>query len=423
MKPRTKLQKEVVALRERFYRTHSLEYDMRRALKSTFENLAFYDMSHKTHTAYCMECGHSWKPKSLALETCRCPKCGRKLHVQHTPKRVIRDFGYTCVISAFEGWQVLTYHLWRKEIKRKHAAEYFDYGEMIQRWISPTKGTLTFARRKLLSYGYVMQPWALDSDMELRDIHKGHGYYSHYDSYDANAGVCIRSLLPSIRGVKWTTEEAGTPYGVISRLLTHPHYFTLLKARQFQLFYYANAQEVNTHWASMKICIRNNYFPKHGTDWLDMVAALEACNKDVHNAFYVCPENLDEAHDYWINRKRKLERERDDKADNLTYIKEHKKYFHIELKTGDITIRPLQSVTEFKEEGDAMGHCVYSMKYYKKANSLILSARKNDERVATIEYDLSNGKILQCRGAKNSTSPFDKQIRSCFSRNKRLIMG
>lgn len=171
----------------------------------------------------------------------------------------------------------------------------------------------------------------------------------------------------------------------------------------------------------MKICIRNNYFPKHGTDWLDMVAALEACDKDVHNAFYVCPANLDEAHDYWINRKRKLERERDDKADNLTYVKEHKKYFHIELKTGDITIRPLQSVTEFKEEGDAMGHCVYSMKYYKKANSLILSARRNDERVATIEYDLLSGKILQCRGVSNSVPAYDKEIRKLITKSKNLI--
>lgn len=56
--------------------------------------------------------------------------------------------------------------------------------------------------------------------------------------------------------------------------------------------------------------------------------------------------------------------------------------------------------------------CVFSMKYYEKKDSLLLSARDNSSRapVETIEVSLDDFRILQSRGRCNQDSPFHTEI-------------
>ena len=157
--------------------------------------------------------------------------------------------------------------------------------------------------------------------------------------------------------------------------------------------------------------------------WFDMVRAICYCKKDWHNPVYIAPKDLHATHDMFIDMRSRRERrereERDrrreeiriraeyaanrrqleqDKSINEKYIKRRKRFYDMVLTDGLITCKVLRDVYEFEAEGTAMAHCVFKCKYYNKPYSLILSARINDERVETIEVDLTSYKILQCYG-------------------------
>lgn len=98
------------------------------------------------------------------------------------------------------------------------------------------------------------------------------------------------------------------------------------------------------------------------------------------------------------------------------------KFFGMEITDGNITIRPLESITQFYQEGKAMHHCVFSMGYYKKNNSLILSAKdKEGRRLETIELNLSTFKVVQSRAVCNNTTPYHNHIIRLVEKNINLI--
>lgn len=163
--------------------------------------------------------------------------------------------------------------------------------------------------------------------------------------------------------------------------------------------------------------------------WVDYVALLEYFHLDVHNACYVCPKNLKKEHDRLFARKRrielKIELERkisEAKKWEDKYKKDKGKFFGICFGDDDIIITVVSSVAEMAEEGIAMHHCVYSMGYYKKPYSLILSAKdKNGNRIETIEVSLKTFKIVQSRGVCNSNTDKHDKIVNLVNQNMNLI--
>lgn len=424
MKPRTAIQREVCKLREQFVKTRKTsERDIERACKDAFEEVCYLDISHKVHKAYCLECGHVWEGSCAPKG--KCPHCGRSLKPITTTKRTYHSWSYACVVTTFKGWQVLTYFYIRKDGKRGVPVSYHNYGEVIQRWVSRSGAVVTFALPRLMHAEWVNQPWALFGNMELRNNESYTsygGYHGSRDIYDVAAGVYVRSLIPELRGVNWKDSYADSPYKVMWKLLYSPHYQTLMQAGQYALFHCADRDTINRYWPSMKICIRNHYYPKDGYDWFDLVKALDTCEKDLRNAHYVCPENLQHAHDKWITKKAKIDKDREASSYEKKYLSDKKAYLGMQLSIGDLTLRPLASIEEFKLEGIAMDHCVYNMGYYKKLDSLILSARKEGERIATIEYRISDGQILQVRGKSNSTTAYDSVIKSGLKKMRGTII-
>ena len=86
-----------------------------------------------------------------------------------------------------------------------------------------------------------------------------------------------------------------------------------------------------------------------------------------------------------------------------------------------VSIKVLNSVSKFIDEGNAMHHCVFANEYYKKKNSLILSVRENGNRIATIEYDISKFKVLQCRGVCNQVPKHYDEILSIMENEKSMF--
>lgn len=163
--------------------------------------------------------------------------------------------------------------------------------------------------------------------------------------------------------------------------------------------------------------------------YVDYISALVYLGKDTHNPFYVCPDNLLQAHDKYVakveaEKKRIREEERRKKAlkDNERYIKDKQKFFGIFLSDGELTGEVLKSVDEFIKEGEAMHNCVFACGYYNRKNSLIFSVRDKDgKRVETVEFDLVSGKVIQAYGCCNKISKQHKQVLQLVNSSAALI--
>jgi hypothetical protein len=215
--------------------------------------------------------------------------------------------------------------------------------------------------------------------------------------------------------------------------------------------------------------MRNNYIIKDAKIWTDYLDLLSYFKKDLSNAHFVCPKDLKKQHDIYVERKKKameIENMKHDyvrilkflgefNAENFRYPKslakeyrllvERKKVVELERKQKlldelkvkyekfiqhfidmqiqDKLIRivPLQTVEEFKLEGETMHHCVYSNEYFKKNDCLILSARIEDKRLATIEINLKSMKMVQCRGEYNKVPEHYERIQRLVNKNIKQI--
>lgn len=58
-----------------------------------------------------------------------------------------------------------------------------------------------------------------------------------------------------------------------------------------------NPHGIDQYWAAYKITLRNHYDIIDIALWCDYVDMLRRLGKDIHNPKYVCPKNLQEAHD------------------------------------------------------------------------------------------------------------------------------
>ena len=68
-----------------------------------------------------------------------------------------------------------------------------------------------------------------------------------------------------------------------------------------------------------------------------------------------------------------------------------------------------------------MHHCVYSNGYYRKDDSLILSATIDGKRIETVEVSLSKLTVVQSRRVCNQNTQYHAQIIDLVNRNMSLI--
>ena len=97
MKPRTRIQKEVVRLSSGL--PELTDKQKAYAFEHCFKHHAYRT---KGGTITCSECGHRWKGGHTLAETicgCSCPHCGKELEILDTRKRVFRDSAYYEIIT------------------------------------------------------------------------------------------------------------------------------------------------------------------------------------------------------------------------------------------------------------------------------------------------------------------------------------
>lgn len=170
--------------------------------------------------------------------------------------------------------------------------------------------------------------------------------------------------------------------------------------------------------AAVKIANRHHYVPSDMSLWMDYIETLINLDKDVHNPFYVCPADLTEAHNKWHKKymdvlaKRELEKKmKEIITRNNDYLPRISPFLTLAWHTDQYAVFVCPSVEDMVEEGVKMHHCVGSMGYDKKPDSLILFCRTpNGERISTIEYSISQGKVLQNRAACNKVPLYMDEV-------------
>ena len=417
MKPKTKLQIEV----------HKASMSLKKishAQKKWAKENAFSHYIYRTKNMHtCFDCGHSWTVGKQAnlnyLLDETCPKCHRTLKTHPEPKkRTHRDVEYYAITNIHDRFQVIRYFHITSYLKAGKKADYH-FCEVTQHWITPEGIDVIRASRPSMNmYGY-NDGWSLGSGLEIR----GMGHYSNVSNrYYINTKHHYPeiAILPEIRrnGYKTSTHGWNEAY-FFSMILRSTYVETLLKAKQFGLLkkFGVFEDKIINHWPSVKICMRNNYKIKDADMWLDHLNVLEYFNKDIHNAKYICPENLQAEHQRLIDKRQKaldkikIEEMRADIAKaNKKFKKAKGKFFGIVITDGDIEVIVLDDVEEYYKEGTALHHCIFSSKYYEKPNTLILSARRQGQRLETIELDLRTMKIIQSRGLQNDNTKYHKAI-------------
>ena len=238
----------------------------------------------------------------------------------------------------------------------------------------------------------------------------------------------LSELSPISSGKKISCVEVN-PKDINGKINSTPYMETLFKMDPCIFYALLNRSHIKELSNSVRIAKKHHYDLNSDNIllWLDMVDMLRQTNHDINNPFFICPENLDFAHQQAFNRlERQRERERGlrqieeakrKELENQKYIEEKSKYFDLVISNGHIECRVLRNILEFAKEGDYMHHCVYACGYYRKPKSLIFSARIDGVRIETIEVDLNQMKVVQCYGRFDKPTEYHDEILNLFKEN------
>ena len=362
---------------------------------------------------------------------------GRKTHIVHF-----------IIITTKGGWQVLRHFYMYAIFKRKKLFK-VDYLECMQQWLKEGKYVFMALNRM---QGYCDDAWCAGQQMTIKKDYNHCAVLDDPRSIGYDKSYYVRVARPF--AYLPTDEAAGIRVDDMYRAVnTAPYWETIIK-KSPSAFKFLEKRGITSHKekaAAVRVALRHGYNVLT-PEWVDLIDMLHYLRKDLHNPKYVAPADFKAVHDE-ISRqaaaKRKKESEKAEelsrirrerymlqieeqrarlakermereKAAVLYYPARRKKFFGLVIAGQGIEIKVLQSVAEFMEEGAAMHHCVFANGYYdvkKKPDCLIMSSKKDGERVETIEVDMSDYHVVQSRGKHNQNTPYHDTILKLMSDN------
>lgn len=338
------------------------------------------------------------------------------------------DRCYVVINQAYHGWQVLRYI--RIDRHRKNKEVTYTTWEVFQFWNKVGEKQILMARQRII--GPYIDTFAYSSKLEIR---KNPTYV-----YGSFVNVPYTYLYnKSVEGAyRYAAEymEEDRLYRWYRFLSCDKFAETIIKLRpQLAEHMILNGRSDKAYINAVRIAIRHNYDIINPSRYFDLIRMLKILKCDLNNPHFVCPENFEHTHQWAVEasmseeerRRRKAERTKElhdmqkKEKENADYVNRCKKYFDMHITDGTISCHVLQSIQEFFEEGAAMHHCVYASKYYDKEKSLILSARINDARIETVEVDLQQMKVIQAYGACDKFTIYHDRIVNLVNDNMNLI--
>lgn len=375
---------------------------------------------------HCLDCTHSWKPdaqKASCQKYINCTACRGKLKMHQYNQVHFKEIEYFAVLAVCGGFQVVRIICSHKDMKKNCMPTYF-HKEVMQHWINE-KGEVRTLSLGTNVFSQAYDAWKYYSPLEIRpkSFESSPKYrINPYKVYSTSKAISIlkrNGFKGSFHGI--------APQVLFTALLNDSHAETLLKTGQTDFlchYLVAHTQHIRENWQAVKTCAKNAYKVKDFGLWEDYISLLKWFKKDLNNADLVCPENLEEVHDRLVEKKRIIQRRQHIKQlrqeiqqAQIGYEEQKKQFFGLEFTRENLSICVMESVHDFLEQGDMLRHCVFTNEYYKKRNSLILSAKFENKPVETIEVALPSLEVLQCRGDKNKVSPHHKQILKLLNQN------
>lgn len=437
MKPKTMIQKEVARLSATLRPISPKQTEW--AYTNCVEHIAYRT---KSGMLTCPDCGHTWKSGDGTLcdtlEGCICPHCGAELKVQDTRRRTQKGVRYFCILTTCRRYQVIRVAQAHYSSKKGEPMKFY-CTEVVQRWISPDGKVTDMALLRTFP-SYYCDQWSLYSDMEVRP------YNSLYDD------VCKWSeVYPLIRTIPQLRRNGfkGDFYGIspvllFKRLLSDTRIETLLKSGEIEdmKYFILNPHNAEMLWASYLIARRHHYKINNLELWCDYLQMLNNLGQDIRNPKNICPADFIDAHDKAMRRieakrmkernenERRWEAERRDREQRKLLEEKQReddfkamksKFFGLVISDNEITVKVLESIEEYYEEGKAQNICVFGAGYYTKAESLVLSARIGDRIIGTVEVDLQTLRMVQCHGKGNLNTPYHDRIVDLVNSNAQLI--
>lgn len=334
---------------------------------------------------------------------------------------------YFVISSRVKDWQVCRFFQIRKQ------RQLYELIEPVRLWFNAGGHMEVEAMNRFCMSGRI-DSWITDSELTLKKVPSTYKDYTQMLPISASK---ITSALPILKrnGLKGSFHNM-QPRDVIEGLIQNNMFETLWKCRQYPLLHalafnwnagYNDADKM----AAVKIVLRHGYKVTDGRMWLDMVDMLERLHKDIRNPKFVCPADLKEGHDkamdlcnkYEEKQRKIAERKKllEDKKAAKKYSIARKCFMGLKLTDGTIVIQVLPTVNAVMKEGEAMHHCVFAAGYYKRLDSLLLSAKVNGERTETIEVDLKRYELVQSRGVCNQNSKYHDKIVRLVNENMNEI--
>ena len=418
MRPRTLREKHIVELNGRLRPLTTPQ--MNWALNSTINH---YGYRLKSGMCTCMKCGHEWFETRKGM--CLCPECGTHIEIKDTKERVIREKSYFNVITTIEDYQVVRMFLMivemRKGMKVKPA-----YLEIGQYFIDPKGNKTVVGLQRTL--GYYIDSFAFGSPLEIRCDNEAFQRISDEWVYP-----CIK-VTDTIKrnGFKGSCHHIH-PVTLFQELLTNPKAETLMKANEIELLRYlcyrpTYKTDIETYWNTIKIVNRNGYKVNNSQMWIDSIKMLERCGRDIQSPKYICPANLQEEHDRYLrkvhileDKKKRAEDIRKAQEREASFKEQKEKFFGIRINDGEIEVKVLESVEEYRQEAESQHICLFSAAYDQREDSLIFSARIDGRIIETIEVDLKTLKVVQSRGVCNQNTEYHDRIVNLINANTHLI--
>ena len=376
---------------------------------------------------WCSKCGSSFEIAEGA-KMMTCPHCGARLPIDRIGgERKKRKFAwqgdlYAQFLTTKDGFQVIRYFSVEFKCKRGEESR-FTYRVVMEKWCQPGRPTITLGVPVVMLPGYSRIPYSHYGFVTIKSA--GSWWYQEWMYVKVYPRI---QLLDIYKKTVVNARSFGDICAddLLAIIYSNPYFEALYKAGKR-----AELKEViryhlqfSRFWPSVKVALRHGFKPQSWYNYFDYLGMLAFLHKDMRSPHYVAPSDWEAMHAQvckWAANKRaemerrKAEREAIRRAEQLARQEEERKaarksfsrriakFKDLRIEGLGIVIQPLMSIKEFAEEGNAMGHCVFSYAYYNRPQSLILSARREADggRIETIEVDLQNLRILQSRGKGN----------------------
>lgn len=357
------------------------------------------------------------------------------------------------VVCTFKGWQVLRYFQVRAKFKYHKLTDKIYFTECMQQWLKDGEYVFLSKQRRM---GYQCDAFCVSGKLEIR-THSSWGMLGDPRGLGWD-GIYYASVQDKYKYA--TRDFPSVDFDILFRAVNASAYNETLMRMDMHLWKFCHYQEAvydKKKLSAVKIAIRHGKASYvYDSLWWDMLESLIYLRKDLRNPSIVCPRELREAHDKWLEAMERKQRKMSDRMAKLrqlqderrtlryleeqarreeenkkkamslasVYIARRKRFFGIDIASGPIRINVLRSVEEFFEEGKEMEHCVFANSYYDvntRPNCLILSAKVNGQRMETIEVNLSTLSVVQCQGKHNVNSPFHDTILKIMNDNMWIV--